>query len=249
MRRLSFSLVALALTLVGCDSETVSPPGVTFGGVTYEAVGGASLSVSGEGLVVGGGGGGEYGVRVSPEGAFQAADVQTLPVDLDASARWGLQLFGEAGGTRVPLASAWNDALTDSTHEVVIDFDAVTGATTMRVEYYNLGELVFVNDRVPLDPDGQQRRRATVGSGSGKAGSVHVIRDGSRWIVATDFGGGEPRVGAGGCAGMTISVAGTAPFCTDYIQAIPNAFSGEVTDFEVRGRALDAFTITGGDVD
>jgi hypothetical protein len=251
------------LTLAACDEEVIGPDTVTFDGVTYIAVGRATLDEAAGGLVVGrGDSAAEYGVRVDLDdalgGDLAAADFRVEPVDLPAAGRWGLQLFGDVDGVseRVALATVWNDAVDDTTSAIVFDFAPSIGATTATVEYYLDGQLLYRVPGLPLEGDGARLRAVEVGLTGGLAQSVHVIRDGTRYIVATDYGG-EPRTTPGGCAGALVRVRFPGfpdippEFCTDYVQAIPDAFEDveDVTELEIRARVLEAFTLTRGDVE
>jgi hypothetical protein len=256
-------LLPLLLALAACDEEDTGPDAVTFDGVTYVALGRATLEETAGGLVVGrGDGAAEYGVRVDLDDALSgdlaAAGFRAAPVDLPAAGRWGLQLFGDVDGVseRVALATVWNDAVDDTTSEIVFDFAPSVGATTVTVEYYLGGALQLRVPRLPLTGQGARFRVTTVGQTEGEAQSIHVIRDGTRYVVATDYGGEALRAGAGGCAGAIVRVdfpdfPDVSEVCTDYVQAIPDAFEGveEVTELEIRARVLEAFTLTRGDVE
>lgn len=259
--RSGLSFLLSFLVLAACDDAVPDLDTVTFDGVTYETLGGATLEPTDDGLVVGRGDNDtddEYGVRVTLD-ALDEADFQVEPVDIPGGGRWGLQLFGDVDGDRVPIATAWAEGLDDDTHEINFDFDPAVGTSTITVEYYLDGALLYRVPRVPLNPEGAaggaRSRLITVGQGDGGPESVHVIRDGGKYIVATDYGGGEPRTVPGGCAGILLSVSlpggPTEPFCTDYVQAIPDQFGSieAVTGMEIRARAVEQFTLTGGDVE
>jgi hypothetical protein len=248
--------VLLAL-LAACDSATPDLDRVTFDGVTYTALGGATLEPTGSGLRVGSGASAdEYGVRVdfATTDLLDRADLRVLPVALPDGSRWGLQLFADVQGTSTDVATVWNEAVTDSTHQLLFDFDPATGATAVTFAYYLDGRLLFTVPDVPLSLTGGRLRTQNAGQGNGDPQSVHVIRDGSRYVVATDYGGDPPFAG-GGCAGALLQVdfpgIPSAPFCADYVEATPNQFALQdgPTAFEVRARVpLDAFTLTSGTV-
>jgi hypothetical protein len=255
-------LLLAVLPLAACDETEDGPDAVTFDGVTYEALGRATLDVTAGGLVVGrGDGAGEYGVRVDFD-ALEHAAFRVEPVEIPATGRWGLQLFGDVEGVdddRTALATAWADGVSDSTHQINFDFAPSLGVSSLTVEYYLDGQLLYRVPGVPLGsdagPGGAGRLLVTtVGEGERGPGSVHIIRDGTRYIVATDYGGDAPRTGAGGCAGILLRVdlpgVPREPFCTDYVQAIPDQFEGldAVESLEIRARAVASFTLTSGDV-
>ena len=233
---------------------------VVFNGVSYMSVGGAGLS-GGNMLVVeddGASASGTYGARVGLGQGVSTASFQAMPVDLPEGAGWGLKLFGVVDGARSRVALAWNEAIDDSTHQILFDYLPDVGATSVTMEYYLDGDLLFSVPGVPLLSSAQgTRTAASAGQSKGTPGSVHVIRDGSVYIVATDYGGGEPRIGQtadaeGGCSGAIVETGFPgvpAQFCTDYIQAVPDTFSiqGPATDLEIRGRVpLDEFTLISG---
>ncbi|HLT48744.1 MAG TPA: hypothetical protein VK002_16030 [Rubricoccaceae bacterium] len=261
-------LALLTAALAACDTggEDPDPTAVTFDGVPYVALGGARLETTAAGLVVRrGDGAGEYGVRVDLDAALDGplaeADFRAAPVDLPAGGRWGLQLFGDVAGLddggRTPVATVWSDAVNDTTHVINFDFGPEAGVETVTVEYYLQGRLLYRVPEVPLTPDGGRTLLTTVGEGEGAPQSVHLIRDGTRYIVATDYGGEGPRTGPGGCAGTVLRVSlpnfpDIPPsFCTDYVRAIPEQFGNveAATHIEIRARTLDRFTLVSNDLE
>lgn len=255
----------LPLLLAACDDEAPINPGpdpVVFDGVAFTAVGDAALETTAAGLVVRqGSGGGEYGVRVDLDDALDGplveAAFRAAPVDLPADSRWGLQLFGDvAGQGRTPVATVWSDAVGATAHVIQFDFDAGTGVETVTFEYYLEGRLQLRVPGVPLVPGGRLALREA-GEGDGEPESVHVVRDGTRYIVATDYGGSGPRTGPGVCAGAVLRLAFPgfpdlpAEVCADYVQAIPDPFENveAVTSLEIRARTLDEFTLVGNDLE
>ena len=140
--------------------------------------------------------------------------------------------------------------MAEDTHAINFDFDPATGVETVTLEYYLDGQLQQRVPGVPVVRTGL--RVASAGEGERGPQSVHVIRDGSIYIVATDYGG-APRTTPGGCGGalLRVSFPGVpAEICADYVQAVPEQFGPieAVTEIEIRARALDRFTLTGGDV-
>jgi hypothetical protein len=248
------ALTLLALLLAACDTEEAGPDGVTFDGVSYVAVGGARLEATAAGLVVREGDG-EYGVRVdldaALDGPLDEAVFLVEPVDIPDAGRWGLQLFGDIAGLdvggRTPVATVWADAVDEDAHVINFDFGPAAGVETATLEYYLGGTLLYRVPGVPVLPAGGRLRLTPAGEGNGQPQSVHVIRDGSRYIVATDYGEGGARTGAGGCTGtlLRVSFPGLpAEFCTDYVQAVPEQFENveAVTSIEIRARVLDRLT-------
>ncbi|MDX1421151.1 MAG: hypothetical protein R3181_14395 [Rubricoccaceae bacterium] len=260
------ALLVLALLLAACDTGADPPPsdGVTFEGVAYTAVGDAELERTGSGLVVRRGPSGqEYGVRVdlgdALDGPLVEADFRVAPVDLPANSRWGLQLFGDvAGQGRTPVATVWSDAVSATTHVVQFDFGAGTGVETLTLEYYLEGRLQLRVPAVPLVPGSNGRLALReAGEGDGEPESVHVVRDGTRYVVATDYGGSGPRTGPGGCGAALLRLAFPgipdvpSEVCTDYVRAIPDPFENveAVTSVEIRARTLDEFTLVDNDLE
>jgi hypothetical protein len=256
-------LAVLGAGLAACDEVTdpFIPDEVTFDGVTYAAIGGAELRPEGDGLgVVGPGGSADYGVRVSPDVDIARAGFSVEPLALPADSRWGVELFGDVGGTRTALATAWSDAVDAERHELLFNFTPATGASTATLEYYLDGALELRVPDVPIAGSGgaggdARRRVLNGGEGDGEPESVHIIRDGSTIIIGTDYGGSPPPgLARSGCTGTLLALDFPdfpSEVCTDYVQAIPDTFAtaDAVSDVEIRARTLSRFTIVDGSVE
>lgn len=256
-----YGLAALALATVcvvgsSCSLFPHNDNSIRFNGTIYTAVNGANVEVTDDGLVVEGTGSGEYGVRARRPRGVNEADFRALPVDLPNNGRWGLEVFRGVDNELVSLATVWNEAVDAHTHQVLFDFDPVLGATLMTLEYYLDGQLLYSIPDVPINPVVVENGRITAlapgGESDGEPESVHVVRDGPKIIVATDYGG-EPagRSGLGGCSGTLMQVDFPdhnipEEFCTDYVQAIPQTEQDipDLVGVEVRADVLDEFTLT-----
>lgn len=264
-------LAALTVALVACDTikEQLTPDEVSFNGVTYTAIGQANFRVEEDGLVVTNiGNSGNDGARVSQAGGITEADFRVDPVDIPAGGRWGMELFDGSGAS---LATVWNDDVDGQRHRIEVDFAASLGVETVTVEYF-LGSVIQL--RVPgvvlNGGSGQRARAANVGESDEEPESVHVVRDGPKIVVATDYGGdGGGNLREDGDAQNSLlgecpsgSALVTLDFldlpdlptsvCTDYVQISPDAVEEDmpaVTTLEVRARTLSEFKFTDGSLD
>ena len=256
------ALVAL-LPLAACDSveDIFRPSEVTFNGVTYAALGQAELDTDGEALLVSNiGTSGDDGVRVDRAQGITEADFRARPVDIPAGGRWGMQVFGEMDGVRTSLATVWNEAVDAQRHDIQFDFASSLAISTVTIEYFLGGELLYRVPGVPLLAGGGERRRAASGGESDdEPESVHVVRDGPKYVVATDYGGnGGARSASGGCTGAIVFVDfGSLPvdipssFCTDYVQVSPDTQLDfpDATSLEIRARTLPSFALLDGSLE
>ena len=248
----------LVLFLSGCSIFPPNDDTVVFNGVTYTPVGGANVTVTSQGLVVSNPGSGVYGIRASRPRGVRAADFIALPIQLPNGGRWGLQAFrkvagGLASGEEAAIATVWDTALNDSTHQIQYDFHPVLGATLMTLEYYLNGQLLYSVPNVPINatppPEAGRSQLASGGESDGQPESVHVVRDGPKIVVATDYGGSTPSAKQGGCSGtmMRVNFPGIpSEFCTDYVQAVPQTTvqAPQIVGVEVSAEVLDEFTLT-----
>lgn len=246
-----------SVLLASCSLFPHNDNSILFNGTIYTTVGGAVVDVTGDGLVVENMGTGEYGVRARRPRGVNEADFRAMPIDLPQNGRWGLDVLRGVDNELVSLATVWNEALDENTHQVLFDFDPVLGASLMTLEYYLDGELLYTVPDVPINPAGGGEQGiaaiAPGGESDGEPQSVHVVRDGPRIIVATDYGGDPPDGGGNrdGCAGTLMRVSfpnqNIPPeFCTDYVQAIPQTEieAPDLVGVEVRATALDQFVLT-----
>ena len=249
-------LGAACLTVSSCSLFPHNDDSIRFNGTIYTAVNGANVEVTSQGLVVENAGTGEYGVRARRPRGVNEADFRALPVDLPENGRWGLEVFRGVDNELVSLATVWNEATDAETHQVLFDFDPVLDATLMTLEYYLDGQLLYSVPDVPINPvvvEGERTSSlAPGGESDGEPESVHIVRDGPRIIVSTDYGGDPPDGGnRGGCSGTLMRVDFPnqnipQEFCTDYVQAIPQTELDvpDLVGVEVRAEVLDQFTLT-----
>lgn len=250
-------LGAVCVVLSSCSLFPHNDHSIKFNGTIYTAVNGANVEVTDDGLVVEGTGSGEYGVRARRPRGVNEADFRALPVDLPNNGRWGLEVFRGVDNELVSLATVWNEAVDAHTHQVLFDFDPVLGATLMTLEYYLDGQLLYTVTDVPINPVVVEGARtgdslAPGGESDGEPESVHIVRDGPRIIVSTDYGGDPPDGGnRGGCSGTLMRVDFPnqnipQEFCTDYVQAIPQTEldAPDLVGVEVRAEVLEEFTLT-----
>jgi hypothetical protein len=199
----------------------------------------------------------------APDGALDTLGVAARPVALPAGARWGLQAFGDVGGTRTALATAWAEATTPGRHRIQIDFAPTLGVRFVVFRYLLGGALVFESPQLPFTPGDGLSPGATLLETAGEAGgdprSVHTTRNGGVVEVGTDYrdtesplapGGAHPARKLDGCPGVLITASfADGPICADYVIARPVLAGGAfptVTSAEITGRSIGQFAITEG---
>ncbi|HLA63324.1 MAG TPA: hypothetical protein VK610_02775 [Rhodothermales bacterium] len=258
-------LFSLPIALTACDGDDPIDPltQLTFDGITYNVLGGATLTQGSGSFTVGGiGASGNDGVRVTvPDGAIDALDVSVEPVALDAGDRWGMQAYGATptGGTPTALASAWSDGLGGGRHQINIAFASGLGITHVMFRYFLGDALVLESPPVDFIPGdgltGQQMLVQTAGQGGGDPRSVHTTRSGGTVEVGTDYRDqARPAGSSGDCTGILITTPFFAePICADYVVATPLNLGGvpltfpTIANAEIKGRGIDAFTVTAND--
>ncbi|HEX8385155.1 MAG TPA: hypothetical protein VF576_03170 [Rubricoccaceae bacterium] len=246
-RLLSAALVTLAVG--SCDS-TPDPTPVTFGGVAVSPAGGTTLALSGNALVV-------TGVPTASDGGFSVdgartrVDVEVDPVSVPEGGRFGVRVEG-ADGTDV--ASFFTEGLARDRVRLAFSFADASAVTRVQVLYKLGGQVVFRIPALTLTTSfaPTSAREGSAGTGEGGSGSVHVIREGSRYIVVGDSeGGGNRSAGSGGCAGylLTPPDVGTAPppdlpICADWVEVQPlDGVTAEGTRTSVLARGVGQFTV------
>lgn len=244
MRLLALPLAVLALALASCDGTSDTPP-ASFSGVPVTAVGGATLREVGGALVV-------SGIPAGADGGFAVSgtrvDVEIDPVMVPAGGRFGARVEDAAGGE---VASIFAEGLAGDRVRLVFSFGAASGVRLVRVAYRFGGQTLFTIPELPVTPDAPFAPTVllpqSAGEGSGGAGSVHAVRDGGRWVMASDSPGGGARGAAGGCTGFLVRppvAAAPALLCTDYVEITP--LTGQATPAArtaVLARGLGGFTV------
>ena len=252
------TLLVVVLLLPACDTlkEQIFPNEITFGGVTYATVGDAELFIEDGRLIVSNiGTSGNDGVRASSDQAIATADIRTLPVDIPAGGRWGMEVFGDLNGARTALATVWNEAIDGERHQITFDYAPALGVQTVTLEYYLNRELVL---RIPGVPTASAAagsasrsfRAAPAGTSGDDPRSVHVVLVNGVYVVATDYDGPAPLQG---CAGTLLQLDfpdAPSELCTDFVQAVPETTASfpDATSIEVRARTLERFAIEDGDL-
>ena len=244
------AVLVAATVLVSCDGTPAEPDPVTFGGVALDAVGGATLQVSGSTLVVSGLPAGADGGFAVP-GLRQRVDVTIDPVTLPSGGRFGARVE-EADGTEI--SSIYAEGLDGDTVRLTFSFSA--GVDAVRILYKRGAETLFTIPRLSVEGvpfAATVRLPQSAGEGAGKSGSVHAVRRDGRWVVVSDSEGSRQRPGgaAGGCPGYFIlppAVGGVippdAPLCVDWVEVQP--LSGQAATAArtvVFARGLDQFTV------
>ncbi|HEX9950391.1 MAG TPA: hypothetical protein VGB53_01365 [Rubricoccaceae bacterium] len=245
------ALVLAALSFASCDSA--DGPGVAYGGVTVEPVGGASLRTSGTTLVV-------SDIPAGAEGGFavpglrQRVDATIDPITVPDGGRFGTRVEAADGSE---IASLFAVGLPQERVRFVFSFGAAAGVTAVALEYKLDGVTVFKLSRVPVvagRPVAGMLLEQSGGEGSGKSGSVHAVRDGGRWVVVSDSeGSGQRPAGdtGGECSGFLVrppAVAGVPvpdmPICVDWVEVAPlTGTAPTAARTVVVARGLPGFTV------
>ena len=249
------TLMLVALVLASCD--TADGPGVAYGGVSVEPVGGAALRASGTTLVV-------SGIPAGAEGGFavpglrQRVDATIDPITVPNGGRFGTRVEAADGSE---IASLFAVGLPEERVRFVFSFGAAAGVTAVRLEYKLAGVTVFRISSVPVvagRPVSAVLVEQSAGEGGGKSGSVHAVRDGGRWVVVSDSEGPGQRPAAGtaaraggGCNGFLVrppAVNGVPipdlPFCADWVEVAPlTGTAPAAARTVVVARGLPGFTV------
>jgi hypothetical protein len=246
------------LALAGCDNGSDPPPSsVDFNGVTYNALGQATLSVQGGTLVVGNiGTTGVHGVRVEVEdGSLDSLGIEIQPLTFGSGALWGLAAYGDISGARELLAAAWAEDIGGDRNEIEVEFQQGVGIDQVIFEYFLAGVLVVRSPPIPAG-NGLTSTVATAGTTNVEPNSVHAVREGGVVVIGTDYrvdalDGGEAT--GRGCLAALIEVQfQPEAICADYVRAVPLSASGtpmpNVTSTETAGRAIGRFVIVDGTV-
>ena len=264
--------VGFAFAFIACDTleEQLTPDEITFGGVTYSTIGQARFRLEEDALVVTNiGTSGNDGAQVSQTGGITEADFRVRPVSIPAGGRWGMEVFSGSGSSRTSLATVWNEAIDGQRHRIEVDFAASLGVETVTISYLLFGDLALRVPGVLLNGGSDERiRRAAAGETDSEPESVHVVRDGPKIVVSTDYGGqgggartsGETQQGgAGGCPTGAALVFLNFPgipdlpssVCTDYVEVSPDIETAmpEATSVEIRARTLSEFAFIDGSLD
>ncbi|HEX8297779.1 MAG TPA: hypothetical protein VF594_01350 [Rubricoccaceae bacterium] len=251
------TLVLSALPLASCDSG--DGPGVTFGGVEVVPVGAATLRTSGTTLVV-------SGLTAGTEGGFsvpglrQRIDATIDPITVPDGGRFGTRVEAADGSE---IASLFAVGLPNERVRFVFSFGAGAGVSAVRLAYKLDGETVYTIPNLPVVA-GRMAEAVLVeqngGEGSGKAGSVHAVRDGGRWVVVSDSEGPGQRPAAdasGGCTGFLVlppraggTVPPNGPLCVDWVEVAPlTGAAPTAARTVVVARGLPGFTVRTLDVE
>ena len=242
-------LCLAALPLASCDGTSDDP--VTFNGVALDAVGGASLTVSGSTLVVSGLPAGAEGGFAVP-GSRQRVDVAIVPIAIPTGGRFGTRVESAAGGE---IASMFATGTAPGKTRFDFSFGAAAGVTRVQI-LYKLGSETLLTIPELLVPAGKTLAVAaaqSAGEGGGETGSVHAVRSGGRWIVVSDNegSGNRPSGGAAGCAVLLVTPptlptlpGPDAPLCVDRIEVVP--LTGQAPEsgrIVVASQGLNGFTV------
>ena len=244
------ALVLAAFPLASCD--TADGPGVVYGGVAVEPVGGAALRASGSTLVVSGIPAGADGGFAVP-GLRQRIDATIDPVTVPNGGRFGTRVEAADGSE---IASLFAVGLPGERVRFVFSFGAAAGVTAVALEYKLAGVTVFKISSVPVvagRPVSAVLVEQSAGEGGGQSGSVHAVRDGGRWVVVSDSEGSgqRPADGSGGCNGFLVrppAVNGVpipdVPFCADWVEVAPlTGTAPAAARTVVVARGLPGFTV------
>ncbi len=245
MRR-SFALLLLAPLALGCDAPAEEP--LAYQGVRLTARGDASLDVSGSALVVSGLAGSRSG-GFTVDGQPDRLDVDIDPLAIRDGGRFGIEVE-DAAGADVATFYVYGDD--QGALDFRYDFGATLGVSRVLVRYKLGGESGRVVFNATLDGAAGRIRspqaETSAGSGSGTAGSTHVIRDNGKYIVVTDAGENGAR--HADCAGFTVTPPPTqqirTPVCTDWIELEPVVTEPMPQgDVSVTARGVGSFTVRG----
>ena len=210
-------LCSAVLCLSACDSSVDDP--VVYQGVTLDARGEASLSVSGDRLVVAGLDGSRSG-GFTVEGTPARVDVEIDPLAIGAGERFGVVVEDAEG---VELASFFNEGRRDGAVDFRFAFGDVLEVSAVSVRYRLAGRVVLAGVLDVPSPRQGRLAAASAGSGEGSTGSTHVVRENGRYIVVSDSETNGAR--AGGCAGFLVTppsvLATDVPICADWIEVEP----------------------------
>ena len=249
-----FSLVAGVTLLSACDSSEEPPLSVSFNGVTYIAIGQASLQAGGSVLEVEdiGTGGGD-GVRVEPvDGALDTLGVVIQPLGLVNGAQWGLGVFGQVAGVRTRLATAWAEGVGSAGNAIQFEFAPELGIDSLMFEYLLDGVIVARSPNVPAIAG--LNTLANAGTTDATPNSVHAVREGGVVVVGTDYRGEAltdgPTDGAGCTAALIVVPFQPDAVCADFVRARPPSAGAApwptVESAEITGRSINRFVITDG---
>lgn len=240
-----FLLAFASLTAAACDDGPDPSAGVTFGGVAVAPAGGASLALRDGALVV-------SGIPAAADGGFQIdgtrarIDVAIDPLTIPPGGRFGGRVEAADGSE---IASIYTEGLTGNQIRLVFAFAA--GVTRARILYKRGAETLFEIPSLPVTTPFAPtvRLQESAGGGEGKAGSVHFIRDGGRYVAVSDSEGSSKR--AGGCPGYLIlppTIGGLPPppnaLCVDWVEVQPldgPSVAGARTSIIARG--VSEFTV------
>lgn len=239
------SLFLLSLAVWGCDaSDDIDLP-ITFQGTEVEARGGATLSADGTRLVVSGvGASGADGLFV--RGDLQSFDLETEPITLPEGGAFGIRVENAAGAVVSGFQNV--DRPGDDGHDFVFEYADGLGVDAVSVSYQFAGLELFRIPRLLLGTPKNGKREANAGSGSGDSGSVHTVRRNGRYVVVSDSGDSDPKVGCG-----AFLVTPPPPFdrdidvlCADWVEVTPlsGTFPSAIGGVAVVGRGLGSFTAT-----
>jgi hypothetical protein len=243
-------LLLLPLLVASCDGSP-GTDGVTFGGVEVRPTGGTTLALSGGALVVSGvPAGADGGLRI--DGVRTRIDVEVDPVTLPAGGRFGTRVEAADGSE---IASMFAEGLAGDQLRLAFSFATASAVTSVRVLYKLDGVVLFEIPSLRLTQSFAPTlvSEGTAGTGEGKAGSVHAIRQGGRYIVVSDSEGsnGRPAGAASGCPGFLLTppdVGGVPPpnlpLCVDWVEVQPlDGQAAEGTRTSVLARGIGRFTV------
>lgn len=249
MRRLL--ALALLLPLAACDTDAPGVEPLTFQGVDVVAVGDARLSVEAGRLVVSGlEGANEGGFRVvGALAATERVDVEIEPLPVPAGGYFGSRVEA-ADGSLVARFDA--EGRGNGVSEFVVDF--ADRARTATARYRFNGTVLFTLALRDPFRSASARRPQSTGEGEGETGSTHVVREGGKYVVASDSNGGGSRR-AGPCPGYRFTppvgavlpdgslIDGGLVACVDWIEVEPEADAMPDGEVLVTARGVGRFTV------
>ena len=254
-------LLALALLFTGCDSDSLalrSEPvaEAQLGGVTFVAVGGATLRVTDEGLEVTGlDDSGEGGVRVS-QAAIEQADVFYEALGIPDGADFRLGFDGAVFGQRGRLASILHanpEADPDDVNDISLETALGQPGDEVELRYTLNGTLVH-DEVTVLAPGPNGRPVAPMGQARIAPRSLHIIRVGDVVAVGTDWGRGGGRQAQKRLPAVEVTLPNGETITCDRIDVAPALDADdqlppvEVNGFSLTGRNIERFVITGTEV-
>ena len=249
MRLHVLTAALLALGLTSCDGSSDETP-ASFSGVPVTPVGGATLRAEGGALVVSGIAAGAEG-GFSVPGPTSGVDVEIDPVRVPDGGRFGGRVEDAAGAE---LASIFAEGDPDDRVRLVFSLGAASDVRLVRIVYRFGGQTLFTIPELPVTANARLATallvRQNAGDGSGETGSVHFVRDGGRWVMASDSPSGGARGTAqrgADCRGFLVRppvAAGPDLLCTDYVEITPLTGQAEpAARTAILARGLGGFTV------